>query len=117
MPLGGAVLPLSGCSLSSCWTIPREEAETTIPATYSKCLISVLKLARAAWWMLFLVIKSSFSSASVSSVKFTFPSKLKSKACRTTRCWSRAFLLCKSLKTFVHEGRINWGGLEKIFAC
>lgn len=88
MPLGGAVLPLIGCSLSSCWAKPRggrEETKTMIPATYSKCLISVLKLARAAWWMLFLVIRSSFSSANVSSVKFTFPSKLKSKACGTTR--------------------------------
>lgn len=57
-----------------------------MPMTYSKCLISVLKLAKAAWWMLFLVIRSSFSSASVSSVRFTFPSKLKSKACETTQC-------------------------------
>jgi len=59
-------------------------AEPASPGTYSKCLISVLKLARAAWWTPFLVIKSSFSSASVSSVRFTFPSKLKSKACKTT---------------------------------
>lgn len=65
---------------------PKGKAEPAMPMTYSKCLISVLKLARAAWWMLFLVIRSSFSSASVSSVRFTFPSKLKSKACETMQC-------------------------------
>lgn len=71
-----------------------DTAEPAIPVTYSKCLISVLKLARAAWWTPFLVIKSSFSSASVSSDKFTFPSKLKSKACNTTASLEQNELSC-----------------------
>lgn len=59
--------------------VEKEMNETT----HSKCRISALKLARAAWWMLFLVTKSSFSRASVNSVKLTFPSRLKSKAWRS----------------------------------
>lgn len=60
---------------------PHPHPHPTIPETHIKCLISALKLARAAWWTPFLVMRSSFSSASVSSVRFTFPSKLKSRAC------------------------------------
>lgn len=50
--------------------------------THSRCLISALKLASAAWWIPFFVMSSSFSSAMVRSLRLSFPSRLKFRACK-----------------------------------
>lgn len=49
--------------------------------TNRRYLISALKLATAAWWIPFLVTSSSFSRAVVRSLRLSFPSRLKFKAC------------------------------------
>lgn len=48
--------------------------------THVRCLSSALKLANAAWWMPFLVVRSSFSRATVRSHRLTFSTRLKFKA-------------------------------------
>lgn len=50
--------------------------------THRRYLISALKLASAAWWIPFLATSSSFSSAMVRSLRLSFPSRLKFKACK-----------------------------------
>lgn len=55
---------------------------TVMTHTHRRYLISALKLASAAWWIPFLVTSSSFSSAMVRSLRLSFPSRLKFKACK-----------------------------------
>ena len=63
--------------------------------THTRWRISALKLANAALWMLFLVINSSFSRATVSSLRFTRPSKLNSRACSHTHTHKTIEQRCK----------------------
>lgn len=65
--------------------------------THSRCLISALKLTSAAWWIEFLVLSSSFSRATVSSDRFTLPSRLKSRAYRQTHTY-KSLLQISQLK-------------------
>lgn len=57
---------------------------------HRRCLISALKLATAAWWIPFLVARSSFSSATVRSLRLSLSPRPKFRACKnrniTTLC-------------------------------